>query len=143
MRMRIALISCTKLKENVPCEAGKMYLKSALFNKASRYVEQNNYDDWFILSAKHGLLPKEQIIEPYDITLNNMKSSERKEWSLTVLKQLEERLKGRYSIDFYAGKRYREKLIPELEKKGIVCNIPLEGKGIGQQLGFYTTHLNK
>lgn len=141
--MKIALISCTKLKESVPCEARKMYLKSALFNKASRYVEQNNYDEWFILSAKHGLLPKEQIIEPYDITLNNMTSFERKEWSLFVLKQLEERFQGQYNIDFYAGKKYREKLIPELEKNGIKCNTPLQGKGIGEQLSFYTTHLKK
>jgi hypothetical protein len=106
-------------------------------------IEQNDYDDWFILSAKHGLLSKEQIIEPYNITLNNMKSYERKVWSLNVLDQLEKRFKGQYTIDFYAGKKYREKLIPELEKKGIECNIPLQGKGIGEQLGFYTTHLKK
>jgi hypothetical protein len=141
--MRIALISCTKLKENEPCKAKNKYLKSTLFNKASKYVEQNNYDNWFILSAKYGLLSKEEIIEPYDLTLNHMKSLERKQWSEKVLHQLEERLQGQCRIDFYAGKKYREYLIPELEKKGIKCNIPLQGKGIGEQLGFYTKNIKK
>ena len=35
-------------------------------------------------------------------------------------------------IDFYAGSKYREYLIPALEQDGISCNVPLEGKGIGR-----------
>ncbi|MFJ7976654.1 DUF6884 domain-containing protein [Peribacillus sp. NPDC096379] len=49
-----------------------------MFSKAVKYIEQNNYDNWFILSAKYGLLSKEQMIVPYDLTLKNMKVSERK-----------------------------------------------------------------
>ncbi|QHE63103.1 hypothetical protein FHE72_20405 [Rossellomorea vietnamensis] len=141
--MRIALISCTKSKDTVPCMAKDMYLKSDLFTKASTYVKQNNYDNWFILSAKYGLLSKEEVIEPYNLTLKTMKTMERKQWSLKVLNQLEENVQGQYSVDFYASKKYREYLIPELEEKGIKCTIPLEGKGIGEQLGFYKTHIKK
>ena len=141
--MRIALISCTKSKDSVPCMAKDMYLKSDLFTKASTYVKQNNYDNWFILSAKYGLLSKEEVIEPYNLTLKTMKTMERKQWSLKVLNQLEENVQGQYCVDFYASKEYREYLIPELEKKGIKCTIPLEGKGIGKQLGFYKTHIKK
>jgi len=50
--VKVALVSCTKLKEGIPCEAGKTYQKFILFSKAIKYIEQNNYDDWFILSVK-------------------------------------------------------------------------------------------
>lgn len=138
--MKIAFVSCTKLKEKIPCVAKQMYQKSPLFSKAIKYIEQCNYDDWFILSAKYGLLNKEEIIEPYDVTLNNMKISDRREWSDLVLKQIDELGLKIKEIDFYAGLKYREFLIPHLEQKGIRCNVPLQGKSIGQQLQFYSKH---
>lgn len=47
-----------KEKRIITCEAAQMYSKSQLFSKAVRYVENNEYDDWLILSAKYGLLQK-------------------------------------------------------------------------------------
>ena len=86
--IKIALISCTKLKQFYPCEAQEMYLLSQLFKKASYYIKRQNYDKWFILSAKYGLLNPNDIIEPYDLTLNNMKSEDIKKWSQKVFNQL-------------------------------------------------------
>jgi hypothetical protein len=135
----IALISCTKLKQEYTCPAREMYLKSTLFSKAFRYIEQQGYDDWFILSAKYGLLNKDEVIEPYDVTLNNMKSAEKKEWSRKVADQIQSlKLKN---VDFYAGANYREHLIPLLDVQGVNFNVPLLGKGIGEQLQFYTRQL--
>ncbi|MEH7086418.1 DUF6884 domain-containing protein [Neobacillus drentensis] len=136
---KFALISCTKLKKDYPCPASEMYLESQLFKKAAQYISQQDYDDWFILSAKHGFLTKETVIEPYDITLNNMNSNQRKEWAKGVFEHLV-KLEP-HQIDFYAGKKYREYLIPLLIQNGIICNVPLEGKGIGEQLGFYKEQL--
>lgn len=87
-----------------------------------------------MLSAKYGLLTKNDHIEPYDMTLNKMKVSERKEWSRLVLRQIETMQLNITEIDFYAGEKYREYLIPPLEQKGIICNVPFKGKGIGKQL---------
>jgi hypothetical protein len=42
-------------------------------------ISQQDYDDRFVLSAKYGFLTKDTIIEPYDLTLNNMNSKEGKE----------------------------------------------------------------
>lgn len=128
--MKIALISCTKLKQDYPCEAQEMYLSSQLFKKARNYIEQNKYDAWFILSAKYGLLKPMDIIEPYNITLNTMKKNEIVEWSYKVYDQI---CKFELSqVDFYAGEKYRKYLIPLLQNKNIICNIPLKGLGIGQ-----------
>jgi hypothetical protein len=136
---RFALISCTKLKKDYPCPAKDMYLESQLFKKAVQYISKQNYDDWFILSAKYGLINKDTLIEPYDITLNNMNALQRKEWSKVVFAELI-KLEPQ-QIDFYAGKKYREYLIPLLKNSGISCRIPLEGKGIGEQLKFYKDYL--
>ncbi|UOK56151.1 hypothetical protein MGI18_14030 [Bacillus sp. OVS6] len=76
--MKIALISCTKLKADYPCCTREMYLESTLFKKAVKYIEQQDYDAWFVLSAKYGLIRQQDVIKPYDLTLNNMKAAERK-----------------------------------------------------------------
>nr|WP_256336780.1 DUF6884 domain-containing protein [Paenibacillus sp. OK060] len=111
-----------------------MYNKSALFSKVIQLIRQCEYTDWYILSAKYGLIEKDELIEPYDITLNNMKSDERKAWAKEVAKNI---LTLDVShIDFYAGQKYRQYLIPLLELKGIICAIPLEGLGIGEQLKY-------
>lgn len=134
--MKIALVSCTKLKQNYPCEAQNMYLPSQLFKKARNYIENNNnYDIWFILSAKYGLLKPTDIIEPYNITLNTMKKNEIVEWSYKVYNQL--CTFELSQVDFYAGEKYRKYLIPLLQNKNINIEVPLKGLGIGQQLKFY------
>jgi hypothetical protein len=137
--MKIALVSCTKLKEEISCEAKKLYSKSTLFNKAVSYIEERDYDDWYVISAKYGLLSKEKVIEPYDITLNKMNVTERKKWAESVFKGIVKI--NPIKIDFYAGKKYREHLITPLINNGILVNVPLEGKGIGEQLSFYKRHM--
>ncbi|WP_221568925.1 DUF6884 domain-containing protein [Alkalihalobacillus sp. TS-13] len=138
--MKIALVSCTKLKASHSCNARMMYQPSTLFKKAVHFIEQNNYKEWFILSGKHGLLKQHDVIEPYDVTLNHMKASERKTWAQSVLKQLASLDLNITQIDFYAGVTYREYLTRDLEQKGIKCNIPLKGKGIGEQLQYFSYH---
>lgn len=133
--MKIALVSCSKNKKEITCIAEEMYSESTLFKKATTYLKTQNYDKWFILSAKYGLLEPDEQIEPYDVTLNNMSSPEIKKWAERVNQQL-----NQYKIitvDFYAGDRYRKFLIPLLEESGIKCDVPLKGMGIGQQLQYY------
>jgi len=131
---KIAIISCTKLKQDYPCDVKTMYQKSDLFSKIVKYIEGQDYTAWYVISAKHGLLSSEQIIEPYDITLNNMKARERKRWAESTANQIVEL--GVHTIDIYAGQKYREYLIPLLEEHNIVCHVPMMGLGIGQQLKF-------
>ena len=132
--MRIALISCTKLKENKPCFAANMYMPSPLFRKAKEYVNKH-YLYWYVLSAEYGLLMPTQWINSYNKTLNNMPADLIKEWSEMVFRDI---LTIRPTeVDFYGGERYRKYLIPLLEAEGIKCNVPLKGMGIGEQLSWY------
>lgn len=49
---------------------------SDLFRKARAYAERSA-DEWFVLSAMHGLVDPGDVVEPYDLTLNTMDVAER------------------------------------------------------------------
>ena len=136
--MRLGLVSCTKSKQSYQCQAGTMYLPSALFRKAYDY-SRRHYDSVGILSAKYGLLLPEEVIDPYELTLNRMGVTQRKRWADKVLNQIEEKigLGNIREVYFHTGNKYREFLIPPLESMGISCIVPLEGLPLGLQLRWY------
>jgi hypothetical protein len=127
---RIVLISCVKSKLNVPAKAKDLYI-SPLFEYFLQYARQLKPDAVYILSAKYGLLELEQIVAPYEMTLNKMGEPEKKAWARRVLESLKQKtdLKSDQFI-FLAGVNYRKYLIPEI----LHYEVPLEGLGLGKQL---------
>jgi hypothetical protein len=69
MSTRVALVSCVKSKRSAPTPACDLYT-SPLFRHLRGYAEANA-DTWYILSAGHGLLRPDQVVAPYERTLNN------------------------------------------------------------------------
>jgi hypothetical protein len=131
-------VSCVATKRDRACEARTLYT-SLWFQKATPYAattaEAVN-GRWWILSAKHGLLNPQTVIEPYNETLAKMRISERRSWSDRMFEFV------RRSSDFHrvdsvvmlAGERYRKFLVPKLIHAGIEVSVPLAGLGIGRQL---------
>jgi cytoplasmic iron level regulating protein YaaA (DUF328/UPF0246 family) len=138
--MKIALLSCTQRKQTYPCMAQDMYVPSQLFRKAKEYVLKNEYDAWFILSAKYGLLQPNTLIEPYNVSIMDLKKDEIVKWSERITKQLLEYPVTQ--VDVFAGSKYRQYLLPLLEKCNIVFRVPLKGLGIGQQLKYFKEFAN-
>lgn len=134
MGKKIVLVSCVSKKDDKPRSAENLYL-SQWFKKASAYAKLI-CDEWYILSAKFGLLSPNAIIPPYDVTLNNMKSANRKLWAQNVFEQLKTIINPGDEIIFLAGTKYRENLISPLEKVGIQISIPMEGLRIGEQMSW-------
>lgn len=132
MNTRIALVSCVKSKRPLPAAARDLYT-STLFQALRRYAERHA-DAWYILSAEHGLLQPEQVITPYERTLNNMTKGERQAWAAGVMKMLPEVLRPGAEVIILAGVRYRKDLVPFLEQRGFSVRIPLEGLRFGEQL---------
>lgn len=132
MKQRIALVSCVKSKKSVSAPAGQLYT-SPLFRSLVQYAEAHA-DQWFILSAEHGLLHPEEVVAPYERTLNRMANAERLAWAERVQRQLLQTLPRRSEIIVLAGERYREHLIPFLEAHGFTVSIPLQGLPFGKQL---------
>lgn len=130
----IVLISCVSKKLDKKSTAENLYI-SSLFKKNLTYAKSLNPSEIYILSAEHGLLKLTDEIEPYDKTLNNMRSNEIKEWSKKViyeLKSVTDLEKDEFT--FLAGEKYRKFLIPELSN----VKIPMKGLKIGKQLQWLT-----
>jgi len=135
----IGLISCVSKKHPIASRAEDLY-DSALFSKSRDYV-RNRCDTWAILSAKYGLVDPDQVIEPYEETLNAKSAAERREWSKRVWNVLQSRINPGNDIIILAGQRYREYLVPLLEAYGCQVHVPLKGLGIGRQLQWLKNHL--
>jgi len=118
-----------------------MYSPSTLFRKSYAHAKKT-YDVVGILSAKYGFLLPNDVIEPYELTLNKMRRRERLEWAERVFKQMQERLSLTHikKIFFHVGVKYREYLLPMLKNMGTECIIPLEGLSLGEQLAWYNRH---
>lgn len=125
MREQIAFIACSKRKRRVPDKARKFY-QGSLFKKALRYCEAR-FARVYILSGKYGLVELDEIISPYEKTLNRMGLAERKKWAEMVKGQLKEKnISG--SFWFFTGMRYCEFFIGEK---------PLFGLSFGRQLQWF------
>lgn len=130
MSANVGLVACAKTKLCVPAPARDLY-QSALFKRASAYCDRT-YDRWYILSAKHGLLQPDRVIEPYDKTLKTMRKEERQRWADMVFEQISAANPPDATYYFHAGQRYREFLI-----RRVTGALPFEGLGIGKQLAWY------
>ena len=129
---KIVLISCVSKKLQVSAAARNLYT-SPLFKKSFDYAARQHPDAIFILSAEHGLLDPNEVIVPYDKTLNKMPIADRKNWASTVIQSLREH----YDLEedhflILAGRKYCEFLIPHLKN----VENPMASMGIGKRLKF-------
>lgn len=132
----IAFVACSKSKLSTPAKPARLYSDSTLFNKRRRYAEQVA-DRYVILSAKHGLLhPQRKTIAPYNKTLSNQSTDERKRWSLGVYRDLQDRdLLGDYNkVVMLAGRDYYQYLTQLIEGDAVEVVIPNKGLQIGETL---------
>lgn len=135
---RIGLVGCVKQKEPQAMPARSLY-RSPLFHGRRAYVERT-CSSWFVLSAEHGLVHPDRMLEPYDVTLKDEEPSRRRVWSQQVLADLSDLLGDLTGAVFeiHAGAAYRDSgLVEGLEDRGAVVEVPAEGLGLGQQLHFY------
>lgn len=133
---RICLVSCVSLKATEPRKARDLYI-SPLFKKA-RGVANKEYDRWYILSAKYGLVDPDTVIRPYDKTILNMNREQRHQWAEDIFRELSHSTSPDDEITFFAGAKYREDLAPLLTERGNHIRVPMEGLGIGRQLRWLT-----
>lgn len=125
---KIALISCTSSKKSYTCKASELYSESPRFRLAYQFAEIVA-DKIFILSAKYGLVPEDRVIEPYNESLKNKNTEQRREWSVNVLSELN-RVTDLEQDDYIvlAGEIYIENLLPHFKN----YRRPLKGKALGE-----------
>ncbi len=134
----IVMISCTKSKMDYACTAKELYSKSNLFRHSYRYAG-TVADKIYILSARHGLVDVNAVIEPYDETLLDKNAKEKEEWVAKVIESLAEVTdleNDQYVI--LAGKVYYQKLLPRLKH----YRLPLEGISLFDRPGVLNDLIN-
>ena len=141
----IGLVACSKTKLNHAAPARELYT-SPLFRAASAYCERT-YDRWFILSAKHGLVDPDQILEPYDLTLSDLDRRLLRTWGTQVRTQWQRTgistvavgqgwsKRGDDDIRFFmhAGRLYRT----SASFRADLVEAPVERLRIGEQIAWY------
>ncbi|EHL05566.1 hypothetical protein HMPREF0322_03786 [Desulfitobacterium hafniense DP7] len=127
---KVVLISCSKAKRSVPCAARLLYDASNLFRKSLAYA-QTISNDIYVISSKYGLVPLDEVIAPYDDTLNDKSAAELAAWGQRIVEQI----RNRHDISntefvILAGKNYYyplQKYLPNI-------TLPLRGMQIGPRL---------
>ncbi len=138
LRGEVLLLGCVKSKRGSPSPAKDMYV-SALWNGRRSLAESRGLR-WKILSAKHGLLDPDEMIEPYDVALAGQSQVERQAWSNRVFSQLLDEFEDLEGMVFeiHAGWAYSESgLSTSLRAVGARVIRPLEGLLLGEQLAWY------
>ena len=133
----LVLVGCVKQKLDRPAPAQDLYT-SALFRKERAYAEASGAA-WFVLSAKHGLVAPEAVLEPYDLGLSKTPRQYRRAWGARVIDQLKDQvgpLDGKV-IEVHAGAAYCEPIRDQLRAAGAQVVEPLFGLTMGQRLAWY------
>ncbi len=116
----IALIACSAHKQGKDTPEKKframdIYTGNTFIKSKTEGIKRFCCDDFHILSAKYGLLDKDDEICYYDMYLGHQKLAYKKQWASTIL----EKLKSHYDLattKFYifGGSDYYKDLVPHL-----------------------------
>ncbi|WP_296090086.1 DUF6884 domain-containing protein [uncultured Treponema sp.] len=116
----IALLGCSahKLGQNEPdkkFKAQDIYTGNTFIKSKTIGLKRFNCEDFHILSAKYGLLDKDDEISYYDMYLGHQKADYRKKWSQKILEKLKEKYDLTDTVFFiFAGSDYYKNLISHL-----------------------------
>ena len=131
--VRIGLVGCSKNKRSAPAPARELYL-GPLFRAALGYAALVA-DETYVVSAFHGLVPLDQVIGPYDRSIEDLKKKERLPWGDRVVESVAARLPGlRPELHILAGSGYHVPLHVAAITRGWTTVSPLAGLPVGRRL---------
>lgn len=140
----VGLVACGKSKLDGAAPAKDLYTGN-LYSAASTYAEAK-YDAWYILSARHGLLHPNQIVEPYDERMQDKTGDQLHHWCNRVDSHFRGWACGyglwshrgnSITVWLHAGVAYRAPLTAMWSGLSWRLEEPLAGLGIGEQLAWY------
>ncbi|WP_244982189.1 DGQHR domain-containing protein DpdB [Corallococcus exercitus] len=107
--VQVALVGCGKAKLKHRAPAHGLYTGN-LFRAHLAEAEATT-PHVYVVSALHGLLPLDEEVEPYDVTLRGMRREERAAWGRQVVEALARRYPANaVELLVYAGRMYSEPL---------------------------------
>lgn len=118
----IGLVACSKTKLSVSAPARELYT-GTLFKLSVQWLE-SRCSSWAVLSAKHGVLLPDQIVEPYEQTLVGAPWGEVQAWHHRTKLQL---------VKIFPGCRFR--VIAGHEYLGALTGLDFEQEFSGLPIG--------
>lgn len=136
--VRVHLVGCGKAKASTPRAAQDLYLGS-LFRAGRRFAEARA-DEWFILSALHGLVVPSAELAPYELALRTLGRRDREAWGARIAGALQARYRGlQVTASFLAGVDYVRWVSRALPSHWSV-ETPLARLGLGARLQWLHCH---
>lgn len=135
---QITLVACVSRKLEYPAPAAELY--QGQWWTAAKGFAQMRPGSWYALSARHGIVEPNQVLDPYDETLIGKPKPERIRWAERVIEQLHKIAAPGAEVTFLAGRKYREFVIPALvttPEELWTARVPAAGLNIGQQVQFF------
>lgn len=125
----IVVAQCTASKRDGTHRAQNLYELSQYFCKQREYAEAAA-DQWYIQSAKYGLLEPDERVASYDKRARNIDDPDA--WASEIAERLDENIPTDATVELLGGKHYIDPLTPQLEARGFEVVEPLRGLGIGE-----------
>lgn len=133
----IGLVGCCKPKLAHAAPARELYL-SRLF-ALSLAEASRRCDVVYVVSAEHGLVELDAVVEPYDKTMADIAKEWRPIWGGRVWSSIAARhSSGARHVAIYAGKEYAQPIIRAAPygERGATFTQPLAGMQIGERLSW-------
>jgi len=121
------LIQCTYSKREHTAKARYLYGTSNYFVKQRSWAKAKSSEtggDWYILSAKYGLVEPDNVLTPYD----------EKGLTESQAETIADKLQDFTTVHIQAGREYTVPLVPELESYGIDVITHCSGMRIGERM---------
>ena len=122
--MDVVIVQCGKSKLDRPAAARDLYT-GGLFRAGIAYADRFGIDR-YILSAKFGLVHESQLLQPYDVTLDDLNVDEAKAWTLDTAKRVRDITPEGARIVVLASASYCA-FVPHVTDTRQV-SMPLEGR---------------
>ena len=139
---RIAFIGCSAAKSAGESRSADERYCSQLFKARRNFCDARGVE-WYVLSAKFGLLKQNEMVREYDEALSSQGQIDYLAWHLGVAKQFLDFLDDdaqpyATTVEIHAGELYCKPLDSILRSLGFTVVRPVESLAIGKQLQFYS-----
>lgn len=134
-RVRLVyLVACSATKRDIYTSAQFLYC-SERFNLVKDLMEQTK-SEWYIISAKHGLVHPCEMLSPYNLNLEEMSCEMKMLWAESIVNRLipEHTKTTRYVI--LAEKSYSDPLVKAFHNHNFKFTVPFQGMSHDAQIDY-------
>lgn len=127
MKPPVIVIQCGEAKRDEPAPARDLYVGQPFV--MARDAAERDGRPWLILSARHGLVPPNRILAPYDRVLRT------RAHKVTLSRWVAGQQPPR-SVESWCSRHYSD----VLRWAGVSVEEPLAGVGIGDRYSWWAAH---